>query len=307
MNDSEHSKLRSYFKWLVNPSRTQFAILLVIPACVLALALAIYLFGYSFYLSLHDVNLARPWSSPFVGFGLYKELFSSSDFWRSMNYTLYFTVIGVSLQITLGIALAVLLNRKFRLQGFYRVAILVPWIIPQVIAAMIWAWILLDRGILNTVLTSIGILKEPYLWLGSVTMTKNIVIGVSTWREVPFLVLIFLAGLQTIPESMYEAARVDGATSWKQFWYITLPLLRPTLLVALLLRTMSAIKAFDLIYVLTSGGPANTTEVMGVYTYDQAFSFLRLGFASASAFVLVLIILIISVIYIKLLWRDVEY
>jgi multiple sugar transport system permease protein len=261
----------------------------------------------SFWLSLHRANLASPeQGQPFVGLSNYLYAFNQPDFWYSIQRTLYFTVLSVALELVLGILFAVLLNERFRGNLGARLAMIFPWALLTVSNGVLWAWILNPTyGVANALLVQLGLLSGPKPWLSDTFWTMNVIILADAWKTVPNMTLLLLAGLQPISADLYEAAEVDGATRWQKFTRITLPLLRPVILVAVALRTIGAFKVFDIIYVLTgNGGPANSTKVIAFYDYDQAFHYLFFGYGAAISWLITAFMLVMIVIYIRLLRSD---
>jgi ABC-type sugar transport system permease subunit len=208
----------------------------------------------------------------------------------------------------LGLLFAILLNERFRGQLPARLAMIAPWALLTISNGVLWAWILNPTyGIANALLMSVGILSAPKPWLSDTFWTMNVIILADAWKTVPNMTLLLLAGLQPISEDLYEAAEVDGATRWQKFSRITLPLLRPVILVAIALRTIGAFRVFDIIYVLTgNGGPADSTKVISFYAYDQAFHYLYFGYGSAIAWLITAFMLILILIYMRLLRSEVE-
>ena len=263
----------------------------------------------SFWLSLHRANLASPeQGQPFVGLSNYVYAFRQPDFWYSIQRTLYFTVLSVGLELALGLVFAVLLNERFRGNLSARLAMIFPWALLTVSNGVLWAWILNPTyGVANAILLQLGLLDAPKPWLSDTFWTMNVIILADAWKTVPNMTLLLLAGLQPISADLYEAADVDGATRWQKFTGITLPLLRPVILVAVALRTIGAFKVFDIIYVLTgNGGPANSTKVIAFYDYDQAFHYLFFGYGAAISWLITAFMLVMIVIYIRLLRSDVH-
>jgi multiple sugar transport system permease protein len=272
----------------------------VIPALVLLVFITIYPAAYVFYLSFQRKLLIFD-ISKFVGFGNYLFLLQDDRFWNALKNTSYFTVVSVGLELILGLSIAVLLNRRFRFKGFARAVVLIPWAIPTVVSARMWEWLYnTDFGLLNF------LLGAKINWLGSPFWAIHAAILMDVWKTTPFVVILMTAGLQVIPRELYQSAKVDGAGSWAIFWKITLPLLKPIILVVLIFRTLDAFRIFDAVYVLTGGGPANTTETLSIYAYKVLFQTLQFGYGSALAAVVFLCIGGISVFYIKLLSRGVK-
>jgi multiple sugar transport system permease protein len=234
----------------------------------------------------------------FVGLENYSFLFADMRFWNALKNTAYFTVTSVSLEFVLGLSVAVLLNREFRYKGFVRAIVLIPWAIPTVVSARMWEWMYnTDFGILNYLLgTDIN-------WLGSGFWALNAAVFMDVWKTTPFVAILLTAGMQVIPRELYQAARVDGAGNWQIFRRITMPLLMPVILVVLIFRTLDAFRVFDAIYVLTGGGPANTTETLSIYAYKVLFQTLQFGYGSTLSVVVFMCIGGITVFYIRLLTR----
>ena len=224
------------------------------------------------------------------------------SFWSSLRVTVYFTVVSLALQTVLGIAVALLLNLEFRGRGFMRGIILAPWAVPTIVNAQLWGWIYnASYGVLNKILIKLGMISKPIIWLGTSSLAINSVIAADTWRMTPLYVLMFLSGLQTINGELYEAAKVDGAGAWRRFCHITLPLLKPIILVVLVLRTMQALRVFEIIYQLTQGGPNNSTMVVSFYAYFKTFSSLDFGYGSTIGMLIAVITIIITLVYKKVL------
>ncbi len=272
----------------------------VIPALVLLTFVTIYPVFYVLYLSLHRRLLIFD-ISRFIGFENYLFLFSDGRFWNALKNTVYFTSLSVSLELLLGLFIAILLNRPFRLRGWLRAVVLIPWAIPTVVSARMWEWIYnTDFGILNYLIGS------KINWLGSPFWALNAAVFMDVWKTTPFVAILLMAGLQVIPKDLYHAARVDGAESWAIFRRITLSLLKPVILVVLIFRTLDAFRVFDAIYVLTGGGPANTTETLSIYAYKVLFQTLQFGYGSTLSVVVFLCTGGISIFYIRLLSRGIK-
>jgi len=278
----------------------------------MALVLVI-LIGYplvnSFILSLYRVNLASPdQGTPFIGLGNYIFAFQQPDFWYAVERTFYFTLVSVGLELVLGVLFAILLNERFHGQLLSRLAMIAPWALLTVANGVLWAWILNPTyGIANALLMQAGILQAPKPWLSDTFWTMNVIILADVWKTVPNMTLLLLAGFQPISDDLYEAADVDGATRWQKLTKITLPLLRPVILVAVALRTIGAFRVFDIIYVLTgNGGPADSTKVISFYGYDQAFRYLFFGYGAAISWLITAFMLLLIFIYMRLLRSEVE-
>ncbi len=272
----------------------------IFPALVLLSLVTVYPIFYVFYLSLYRKLLIFD-ISKFVGLENYLFLFGDDRFWNALKNTVYFTAVSVSLELILGLCIALLLQRSFRLRGVMRAIVLIPWAIPTVVSARMWEWIYnTDFGILNYIIgTKIN-------WLGNPFLAMNAAVFMDVWKTTPFVAILLMAGLQVIPQELYQAAKVDGAGRWTTFKTITLPLLKPVILVVLLFRTLDAFRIFDAIYVLTGGGPANATETLSIYAYKVLFQTLQFGYGSTLSVVVFLCIGCISILYIKLLSKGIK-
>jgi len=272
----------------------------VLPALSVIGLVAVFPVFYVFYLSLHKKVLAFNIST-FTGLDNYIYLLGDSRFWNALKNTAYFTGVSVALELMLGLSVAVLLNRAFKGKGFMRAVVLIPWAVPTVVSAKMWEWIYnTDFGILNY------ILGTDVNWLGSTFWAINAAIFMDVWKTTPFVALLLIAGLQVIPTDLYSAAKVDGAGNWYIFTRITLPLLMPVILIVLVFRTLDAFRVFDAVYVLTGGGPANTTETLSIYAYKVLFQLLQFGYGSTLSVIVFLCVGLISVFYAGLLSRSIR-
>ena len=286
-----------------------FTLLLLLPAGLIMAVVTIYPLVRSLVISflkwdLTKANLAHT----FVGFENYRFILSDPTFWQSVKVTGLFVLGSVSLCLIFSLAIALILNREFAGRNLVRMLALLPWAIPSVVNGIMWKWIFNPSyGALNGMLYSLGIIDKYVIWLGtpSGALIKGILADV--WKETPFIMLLLLAALQTIPKDLYEAARVDGANPIKAFWHITIPLIQPTLFVALTLRTIWALKSFDLLYTLTAGGPSGGTTVIGYYTYLKTFVSLNLGRGSAVAYLMTVVVAILVIFYQRALNKEVRY
>lgn len=278
----------------------------VLPSIIIIILMAFVPILKAVSLSFYLNDLTFPQiGTPFVGLDNYYSIFCDSNFWQALYNTAYFTVICVTLEFSLGLAIAVLVNRSFKGRGFVRAAILIPWAIPTVVSAQMWRWIFNDNaGILNYILKLFHIIGENIPWLSSVATARFCIILADVWKTTPFMALLFIAGLQLIPEELYEAALVDGAGRFRRFLSITLPQLKPVILVALLFRALDTFRIFDLVYVLTGG--AFKTETLSILTADVTFKCSEYGNGSALAVIMFLCIFIISFIFIKILGTRVQ-
>lgn len=277
--------------------------LLILPALFVAGGVAIYPLARTLYLSFFDAPLlsfARP--PRWTGLGNYLQALHYSAFQAGIAHTLYFTVLSVGAELILGVLTALLLNQRFGGRAALRVLLILPLAIPTVVNATMWRWIYNpEYGALNALLTQLHLTAEYRSWLGEEGLAMNMVILADVWKNYPLVTLIVLAALQSISRDLYEAAAVDGAGPWRGFWSITLPAIRPALLVVTVLRTVEAMKVFDIIYVMTRGGPADSTKTLSFYVYQEAFAFLRLGSGAAYAFLTVVLIAFFVALYIRLI------
>ncbi|MBN1265935.1 MAG: sugar ABC transporter permease [Anaerolineales bacterium] len=285
------------------------AFFLLAPAALIIAVVTVYPLLRSLWISLLKWNLMKPQEGhPFVGMQNYRDVLSDPVFWNSVKVTIVFVGAAVFLEVTLGLISALVLNREFRGKNLIRMLALLPWAIPSVVNGIMWKWILNPSyGALNGLLLDLGLIDKYVIWLGYPKTALFMVILADVWKETPFIMLLLLAALQTIPGDLYEAARVDGANVLQTITRITIPLIRPTLYVAVSLRTIWALKSFDLIYTLTAGGPSNGTSVLGYYTYLKSFVSLQLGRGSAAAYIMTGAVMLIVIFYQRAIYREVEY
>ena len=273
-------------------SEKKLAFFMVSPSMALILLVAAYPILYGIWLSLHEYSVRVAGLSRWAGFGNYSEALSNPDFWDAMFTTLIFTAVSVSLELVIGLAMAMAMHAAFRGQGILRTVILIPWAILTVVTGFMWRSIFESpQGLVNT------ILGGDTVWLGQEPHALIVIIFADVWKTSPFMALLILAGLQTIPGEVYEAAKVDGAKAWQRFTKITLPLLMPAILVALIFRTLDALRIFDLPFVLTKG--ANGTNTLSLLS-QQTFAENRIyGLGSAYAILTFITVMIVAFIYIR--------
>ena len=278
MNIRQEARLAG---WLIAPSVIFVAVVGAFP--VLS----------QFVLSLTEFNLKFADERGFVGLGNFAKLATDAVFWRDLAQTFEFTVVSVGLELVLGLAAALLLNRIVRGRTAMNSAVIMPWVLPTVVAATMWSLILNDRiGLVNSVLGRLGLMQEPIVWLGPRLAMTSVILA-DVWKTTPFVAIILLAGLKSIPRAYYEAAELDGAGRWQVFRSITLPLLKPFIAVAVLFRAMDAFRIFDLIWVLTGG--ASRTETVSIYVYKTLFRYADLGYGSAMTVALFGIVFAMSI------------
>jgi multiple sugar transport system permease protein len=285
----------------------RFALLLNAPAILVILGLIAYPIGYSLWISLHNDNVYDAGVFTFAGLQNYTDALGSAIFRSSVIVTAEFCAGSVAIIVLIGFAVALLLNRDIPGRGLLRALMLVPWAIPPIINAALWRLILdAHTGALNGLLYQLGIISQYQDWLAQPKSALIMVIIAYSWNRVPLAAIVLLAGLQAIPGDLYEAARIDRANAWQRFRKITLPYLARPLVIVLILETMTSLRAFDLFYVLTSGGPGTSTTVLSWETYQTAFVNLNLGLGAAYSYILVVITVIIAIVYIRVLAKGGE-
>ncbi len=240
----------------------------------------------------------------YAGLANYQRLLKTPRFITSLNNTIFFTAVTVPIELALGIALALILNRRFQGKGLVRMAVLFPWALPTALNALMWRWMFnTEFGLFNSMLTDTGLAVERVNWLGAIPTSMYAMMFVSIWKTSSFMALLLLAGLQTIPDDLYEAGSVDGTNRLTEFRFITLPLLRPATLVSVLLRTMDAMRTFELPFNLTDGGPLTSTETLSLYAYRAIFQYVNFNLGSSAILIQFIIIMSISVMYIVIIRR----
>ena len=281
-----------------------YALALLAPSLILVFGVVLYPLIRTLVLSFSDVNSSLQTTTPFIGVRNYDAIFNDSAFWATVWRTAFFTVFSTGLELVVGIAIAQFLNQKIRGQWLFRSAVIVTWALPTIVNANMWRWILDGSyGSLNGLLMHLGLIDHYHDWIGGSHQALIVVALADAWKTTSLVAIILFASLQTISPELYEAAVVDGAGAWRRFTTITIPLLRPAIAVVLVLRTIEAFKVFDIIYVMTRGGPASGTTTIAFYTYLQAFSNQRFGIGSAVAYVTVAFILALCLVYMRILNR----
>ena len=276
-------------------SERGLAYLLIAPTLAVLLALSIYPLVYSIKISLQ--NEMAQWSLQ-----NFARLATDHFFLAALAHTFVYAAVALTIEFLLGLGLALLLNGRMRGRSLFRSLLLVPMMLPAVVVGVVWRLMLNPNfGAINGTLKSFGMKTDALTWTASPKLAMASVIMADVWQWTPFMFLILLAGLQAIPQEPYEAALIDGSSAWQTFRYVTMPLLRPAILIALLLRTMDLLRVFDQIFILTEGGPGFATETASLYIYRTAFRFSNFGYAAAMSFVLLAITNVISLGYIRLL------
>lgn len=283
-------------------SSHRLALLFLLPSFAFVGLFTLFPIFDSFRLSFYRMILTLPWlGQKIVGWENYVDLSTDPVAVQSLTTTLIFVAVTIPLELLFGLGMALVMNEMFHGRGLLRAVVLIPWAIPTVVSAQMWRFIFNDRyGLFNVLLFGndtaryIAPLANPHLALIAIMVAE-------VWKTTPFPALIILAGLQTIPDDLYEAASIDGATAWQKFYHVTLPLIRPALLLALLFRTIDALRVFDLVFVMTQGGPADATNVLQFYGYKKTFAEGMVGYGSAIAVGVFLLSLTVALIYLRVL------
>jgi ABC-type sugar transport system permease subunit len=272
----------------------RLAVQLLAPALLVISVVGLLPLVWTAWESLHLHDLRMPWlRRPFIGLANYAEAFATPRFREALGHTAFFTATSVALELVLGTLLALALDRVFRWRGVARAAALLPWAIPTVVSGLLWRF-MFEGG------------HGGVLWFVEPRAAWVPIILADVWKSTPFVAILVLAGLQTIDPSLYEAARIDGAGAWRRFRHLTLPLLRPALLVALIFRTLDAFRVFDLVYVMTGGGPGTSTEPVSLYAFEALLQDLRFGYGSALSVLVFLLTFTLAWLYIRLLGQGVS-
>jgi ABC-type sugar transport system permease subunit len=285
---------------LRDPSERTLAVLLLAPAFLLLALIVVYPIGKLLWNSFFDLRLSGGADSvKFVGWQNYVDVWKDADFWNATKNTLLITLITVPGALVVGLGLALLANLPFRRQWPVRLALLLPWALPLSFAGLIFAWFFhTEYGVVNDVLRLFGA-REPTMWLLSPTWGFAAICGAIIWKTSSFMALILLAGLQMIPRSLYEAAEVDGASKWMQFWHVTIPMLMPSIVVALIFRTITALQTFDIPYTMTKGGPGNATQTLAMLIHKTTIEYLDVGYGSTLAVCMFVLSLVVTTFYLK--------
>ena len=276
---------------------------MVTPTVVALLFVTAFPLVYNLWNSLHEVNLLDPAGmGRWAGFANYTSVFTDANFLPSLTRTFGFTAVSIVLELLLGLAMALVLNRPFAGRGLVRAAIFIPWAVPTVVSATIWKTMFDPRsGFVDYLLGALHLPGAGTVWPAGTWTAWTSVLVADGWKNVPFVTILLLAGLQVIPRDLYEAARVDGASAWQTFRWITLPLLRPALMVTLVFRTLQAFLIFDVIYIMTSGGPGNSTEAVSFLDWQAFMVDSNFGYGGAVSMVMVVIALLIAAVYARTL------
>jgi ABC-type sugar transport system permease subunit len=281
--------------------------LLLIPSLAVILGVTLWPIIYTFVLSFFYAPTGIHQVRTFIGLTNYLTMLKDPIFWETIGRTLYFTGVSVGLELVLGLAVAQLIHSHPWGWKFLRFSLIIPWAVPTIVNGAMWRWIYnADFGALNGLLMQLGLIKHYIPWLTLPNMAMPLVILADVWHMMPFVALVLQAALATLPGELEEAAAVDGANAWQRFWKIRIPLLRPAILVALIARTVDAFRVFDIVYILTNGGPAFKTMTITYLTYLNSFSYGKQGTGAALSFLISLFTIIMAFIYIGILYRPEE-
>jgi len=284
-------------------SERSFAYLLNLPAIVTVLVLVAYPIADAFWLSLHRFNLRRPEAYAFVGLQNYIDVLSSDQFWPSLGVTLLFTFWSTFGVLALALGMALVANEHIPQRAVLRALILLPWAMSGVVTALMWKWIFNpNAGALNGLLYSVGLISSYRSWLMSPDTTYLAIVTANVWNTLPFSALVLLAGLQAIPGELYDAAKVDRASLWARFRHVTLPWLSQPILIVLIVQALGGIRIFDIIYLLTGGGPGYATTTLGFAAYLTSFVSTDIGHGNAWSYTVAILTLVIAIFYMKLLY-----
>jgi ABC-type sugar transport system permease subunit len=284
---------------LRDPSEKTLGVMLLAPAFLLLALIVVYPIGKLIWNSFFDLRLSGGGEAKFVGLENYALVMRDADFWNAAGNTVLIVLITVPAALVVGMGLALLANLPFKRQWPVRLALLLPWALPLAFAGLIFAWFFhSEHGVVNDVLRRLGG-NEPQMWLLRPNWAFAAICLTIVWKTSSFMALILLAGLQMIPKSLYEAAEVDGATKWQQFWQITIPMLMPSIIVALIFRTITALQTFDIPYTMTKGGPGNSTETLAMLIHKTTIDYLDVGYGSTLAVCMFVLSLLVTGFYLK--------
>lgn len=285
---------------------TTSEILFVVPALIYMLIFVGYPIVYNIILSFQDTSLTNlgSTSKKFVWFANYKNLFSSDLIFITIKNTLFYTVMCLIIQFSLGFLMALFFNLKFRIAGFLKGIIIISWMMPTIATALIFRFMLSETGIINSYLQTLGILKQPILWLSNQNTAMWGVVIANSWVGIPFNMLLLSTGLSNVPESIIESAKIDGAVAWQRLIFIIIPMIKPAILSVLVLGFVYTFKVFDLVFTMTAGGPVNSTEVLSTYSYLLSFKYYYFSQGASVANILASFLIIISFIYVRLTSKE---
>lgn len=286
-------------------AQNKLAYLFIAPSTILIALIYFYPVGSGVWQSLHNFNRVKPWAYKFIGFQNYATAFRTYQFWIALRTSAIWTAGGVGFSYLLGLICALLLNDKFRLRGIYRAILLLPWVVPPVVSGTSMLWIFADQtGLVNRTLRGLGLIHEPIYWLSNPRLAMVCVIIVYVWRSFPFMMITVLSALSGIPDDIYEAGRIDGASHWQLFRYLTFPLILPVSVIAMVLASIWAFNDFGTIWVMTGGGPANATTTLIILAYKEAFQRFNVGYGTSLAVIAMILMLSVGAVYLRLQARQ---
>ena len=296
INSRHHRTLRQQEIWA--------SIWLVLPSLLIILGVALLPIVITFLLSFTKTKISNPVPHDFVGISNYISFLSNPTFWNTIRRTAYFTFVSVGVELLLGLLLALLIQSHPPGWRFLRISLIIPWAVPTIVNGALWRWIYnADYGALNALLYQLGLIQHYIPFLTRPFLSLNLVVLADIWHSVPFVALILQAALATVPDELEEAAAVDGANAFRRLLSIRLPLLRPAILVILVIRTVEAFRVFDIVYVITQGGPAFGTVTISYLTYLETFSYGNLGSGSSLSFLISMFTLAMALVYFQLFYR----
>lgn len=307
VTESSQRKIPGKFQETLRQVRRNWsAYLFLTPAMLHFLVFTLFAVSFAFYISFHEWNILEP-DKPFVGLDNYLRLFEDRRFHRAAINTFLF-LLGIPISLALSLSFALLLNIKIRGRAIYRTMLYIPVITPLVVTSIIWKWVYQgDYGLLNYYLLKFGIIKEKLLWLADPDLALPAVMIMGIWAGVGSQMVIYLAGLQSIPNELYDSAKVDGANGFRRLIHITIPLLAPTTFFLLVTSIIGTFQIFTQIYIMTSGGPLNRTTTIGYYLYEKGFRHLDMGYATAISFALFAMIFVFTLLQMKFTRGEIEY
>jgi ABC-type sugar transport system permease subunit len=289
-------------------SKNLIAYGLILPSLVFLLAIVIYPLSVGLLEGFRYHNRLQPWLTAFNGFDNYIQAFNDNQVWLALRTSGVMVVGIVLVSYALGLVAGLLLNHKFRLRGVYRALILVPWVVPPVVSYISWQWMLNDQsGMVNQVLTKLGLIDEPILWLAESKLAMVSLIIVGVWARFPFMMITILAALSSVPDDVTEAASIDGANRWQIFRHITFPMILPVSVIATLLQAIWTFNDFGLPFVLTGGGPANSTTPLILLSYKEAFQRFNIGYGTSLAIISMVLMLALGAVYLRMQRREGVY
>lgn len=281
--------------------------LLVAPVFAVLVAVALYPIAYSFYTSLYDIVLTRPWRRPFVGTGNYERILADPQFWVAVQRTTVYTLVTVAATTILALGVALLLNEAFPGRRLLSALILLPWATPSIVNGLMWKWIYdPSYGLLNALLLKLGMIERYTVWLGDPAKTLFMIANAAVWKQMPLAAILMLVTMKAIPADLYRAARVDGANAFQRFVHVTLPALKPGFMLVLVYETMISIRHFDLFLIMTQGGPGDASYTLSWQIYVETFRSLKFGLGAALSYILAMATFLLSWMFIRMLGRGME-